>query len=561
MAKATTVKAPTAKAPTAERTSAEGATANRAGPAAPLAAWKLDQQALFKLQNDYVGQAAELINQFAVGKTPDLKDRRFSGQAWHDHPQFGWQAAWYLLNAVYLQKTADLIDADQTTRDRIRFLTQQWVDACSPANFLASNPDAQEHLIKTGGESLRNGIANLLGDIGQGRISQTDLNAFEVGRNVGTSPGSVVFENELVQLIQYDPSTGTVGARPLLMVPPSINKFYILDLQPENSFIGHAVAQGNTVFVGSWRNVKQAQGKLTWDDYLQLGVLDTIEVVQEITGQKTINMLGFCVGGTILCAALAALAAKGKHPAESVTLLTTLLDFADPGTLGVFIDEMHVALRERTIGNGGIMPGNELATTFSTLRPKDLVWNYVVNNYLKGESPPPFDLLYWNADSTNLPGPMFAWYLRHMYLQNELCVPGKLTSLGERIDLRSIAAPTYVLCTSEDHIVPWHAGFASAQALGGKPRFVLGASGHIAGVINPPAKKKRNFRTGPAIAGIEPQAWLGQSTEHPGSWWSDWHDWLAPHQGPQVRAPKAPGGGIHEPIEPAPGRYVKEKAA
>ncbi len=527
----------------------------------PLAAWKLDQQTLFKLQNEYVNQATELISQFAAGTPPQLQDKRFSSEAWREHPHFGWQAAWYLLNADYLRRTAELIEADQKTRDRIRFLTQQWIDACSPANFLASNPEAQKQLVKTGGESLRNGIANLIGDISQGRISQTDLNAFEVGRNVGTSPGSVVFENELVQLIQYDPVTETVGSRPLLIVPPSINKFYILDLQPENSFIGHAVAQGNTVFVVSWRNVKQPQGRLTWDDYLQLGVADTIEVVQKITGQKTINTLGFCVGGTILCAALAALASKGKRPAETVTLLTTLLDFSDPGSLGVFIDEMHVALREQTIGSGGIMPGSELATTFSTLRPNDLVWNYVVNNYLKGESPPPFDLLYWNADSTNLPGPMFCWYLRHMYLQNELRIPGRLRSLGEPLDLRSIDVPTYVLNTSEDHIVPWQAGFASAQALAGERRFVVGASGHIAGVINPPIKKKRTFRTGPDVVGLDADTWLKLSSENPGSWWTDWDAWLARHQGTKVRAPKAPGGKGYEAIEPAPGRYVKEKSA
>ncbi len=477
-------------------------------------AWSLDPQGLFKLQNEYVNQVSELIGQFASGHPPPLQDRRFSAKAWQEQPQFGWQAAWYLLNANFLQKTAGLIDADKKTRDRINFLTHQWVEACSPANFLASNPDAQAKLLETGGESLRAGMGNLLEDIRQGRISQTDLNAFEVGRNVGTSKGQVVFENELVQLIQYDPTTEMVGARPLLMVPPSINKFYILDLQPENSFIAHAVADGNTVFVVSWRNVKKEQGNLTWDDYLQLGVVDTIEVVQKITGQKTINALGFCVGGTILCTALAALAAKDQRPVASLTLLTTLLDFADPGTLGVFIDEMHVAMREKTIGSGGIMAGTELATTFSSLRPNDLVWNYVVNNYLKGESPPPFDLLYWNADSTNLPGPMFCWYLRHTYLQNELRIPGRLTSLGERIDLGSIGIPTYVLCTSEDHIVPWQAGFTSAQTLSGERRFVVGASGHIAGVINPPAKNKRSFRTGPDISDLEAEDWLAQSSEH-----------------------------------------------
>jgi polyhydroxyalkanoate synthase len=528
--------------------------------ASGMTPWKLDQQALVKLQGEYLGHATELLGQFAAGKTPELSDRRFSGSAWYDQPQFAWQAAWYLLNAQYLQKTAQLIDADAKTRDRIRFLTEQWIEACSPANFLASNPDAQARLIQTGGESLRAGMSNLLEDLRQGRISQTDLKAFEVGRNVGTTPGNVVFENELVQLIQYTPTTSKVGARPLLIVPPSINKFYILDLQPENSFIAHAVAEGNTVFVVSWRNVKDPQGHLTWDDYLQLGVVDIIEVVRRISGQKTINALGFCVGGTILCTALAALAAKGQRPVASLTLLTTLLDYENAGTLGVFVDEMHVAMREQTIGHGGIMAGGELATTFSTLRPKDLVWNYVVNNYLKGESPPPFDLLYWNADSTNLPGPMFCWYLRHMYLQNDLKAPGRLTCLGVPIDLGSIGVPTYILCTREDHIVPWQGGFASAQALSGERRFVVGASGHIAGVINPPAKKKRSFSTGPDVAGLQAEDWLAASTEQPGSWWTDWSAWMAPHQGSKVAAPKAPGGGRFDVIEPAPGRYVREKA-
>jgi polyhydroxyalkanoate synthase len=523
-----------------------------------IPAWKLDQEALVKLQNEYVTRATELLGQFAAGKPPVLQDRRFSGKAWQEHPQYGWQAAWYLLNADFMQRTAELIEADRKTRDRIRYLTEQWVDACSPANFLASNPEAQAKLLETGGESLLAGVNNLLSDLGRGKISQTDLNAFEVGRNVGTTPGSVVYQNELVQLIQYEPTTTTVGKRPLLIVPPSINKYYILDLQPENSFIAHAVAEGNTVFVVSWRNVKEPQGHLTWDDYLQLGVVETLAVVRRITGSDTVNTLGFCVGGTLLCAALAALAARGERPAASLTLLTTLLDFADPGTLGIFVDEMHVALREQTIGRGGIMPGRELATTFSSLRPNDLVWNYVVSNYLKGESPPAFDLLYWNADSTNLPGPMFCWYLRHTYLQNELREPGKLICLGQPVDLRSIDVPTYVLCTTEDHIVPWRAGFASAQALAGRRRFVLGASGHIAGVINPPAKKKRSYRTGPDIDGLTPDQWLERSTEHPGSWWTDWYEWMAPHRGPEVRAPARPGAPGFPVIEPAPGSYVKE---
>ncbi len=544
---------------------ASGVPAGGAFPAMPKdgampAPWGLDQQALLALQKEYVARATELFAQFAGGKPPVLDDRRFSSKAWRDHPQHAWQAAWFLLNEDFMRRTAGLIEADGKTRERIRYLTEQWVSASSPANFLATNPDAQAKLLETGGESLVAGINNLLADLGQGQISQTDLNAFEVGRNVGTSPGSVVYQNELVQLIQYEPQTPTVGNRPLLMVPPCINKYYILDLQPENSFIAHAVADGNTVFVVSWRNVKESQGHLTWDDYLKLGVVDVIAVVRRITGADTINTLGFCVGGTLLGAALAALAARGERPAASMTLLTTLLDFADPGALGIFVDEMHVAFREQTIGRGGIMPGRDLAVTFSSLRPNDLVWNYVVSNYLKGESPPAFDLLYWNADSTNLPGPMFCWYLRHTYLQNELRIPGRLTCLGQPIDLRTIDIPTYVLCTSEDHIVPWRAGFASAQALAGDRRFVLGASGHIAGVINPPAKKKRSYRTGPDITGLAPEQWLERSTEHPGSWWPDWSQWMEPFRGKSVPAPARPGAPGFPVIEPAPGRYVKEPA-
>jgi polyhydroxyalkanoate synthase len=313
------------------------------------------------------------------------------------------------------------------------------------------------------------------------------------------------------------------------------------------------------VFMVSWRNSGAELGHLGWDDYLSQGVCEAIRVTREISGQKTINLLGFCVGGTILTTALAALAVQGKRPAETLTLLTTLLDFAEPGVLGVFIDEQQVALRERTLGQGGIMPGRDLATTFSFLRPNDLVWNYVVNNYLKGQRPAPFDLLYWNGDGTNLPGPMYAWYLRHLYLQNELREPGRLTSLGERIDLGAIDVPAYVFAAREDHIVPWSAAYQTTQLLGGKPRFVLGASGHIAGTINPAHKNKRNYWT----ADVNPPSadrWLVGATEHPGSWWNDWGRWLRPHRGAMKPAPTKPGGARHAAIESAPGSYVKQRA-
>ena len=486
--------------------------------------WHIDPEALSALQAEFMQRFQAQLNQQMSGAAPELgNDRRFAAEAWQKQPLFGWQAAWYRFHSEFLQRSVALVQSDERTQDRLRFAVQQWIDAVSPANFLATNPDAQQRMIETQGESLRQGIQNLLNDLQQGRISQTPADAFEVGRNVCTTPGTVIYQNELVQLIQYQPSTPSVGERPLLIIPPAINKYYTLDLQPSNSFIGHAVAEGHTVFVVSWRNIQDPDCTLGWDDYLQKGIVDPIHVVQAISGQPTINLLGFCIGGTLLCTALAALAAKGEKPAASLTLLTTLLDSTHPGVLGIFIDEMQLALREGTIGQRGIMPGKDLALTFNFLRPNELVWNYVVGNYLKGETPPPFDLLYWNSDSTNLAGPMFCTYLRHLYLQNELVQPGVFQSLGEPVDLRRIDVPTYVLCAREDHIVPWQGGYESAQALGGKPRFVLAASGHIAGVVNPPAKQKRSYATGPDIAGLTPEQWQAQGKEHAGSWWPDWY--------------------------------------
>jgi polyhydroxyalkanoate synthase len=519
---------------------------------------QLAQDEVAKLQANYFERMQALLEAAAKGQPPELKDKRFSDASW-SHQLYGWNASLYLLNAEFLQRMADAVISDEKTKERIRFATQQWVEALSPANFLVSNPEAQQRLLQTNGQSLVDGMNNLMADLQKGKLSQTDDAAFEVGRNVARSQGNVVFENELIQLIQYKPSTAQVGARPLLMVPPCINKFYILDLQPENSFVAHAVEQGITVFMVSWRNVGADQGHLTWDDYLQLGVVDAIEAVQSISGSDTINTLGFCVGGTILSAALAVLAARGQRPASSLTLMTTLLDFEQPGTLGIFVDEQHVQLREQMLGQGGVLAGKELATTFSFLRPTDLVWNYVVNNYLKGEKPPAFDLLYWNGDSTNLPGPMYAWYLRHMYLQNELRIPGRLRCLGEAIDLGAINVPTYVFAAKEDHIVPWHAAYASTQLLKGPMRFALGASGHIAGTINPASKNKRSFWLG-ATMPSSPQQWLDQAKEHPGSWWTDWRAWIKPHLGPMKPAPRKPGNAKHPALEPAPGRYVKQPA-
>jgi polyhydroxyalkanoate synthase len=534
-----------------------------------LSGLRLPPQSLLKLQSDYLAESTALWNQMLSSARPEAPakpDRRFAGQEWMTNPATAYIAQMYLLNARMLLQMADELDGDAKTKARVRFAVQQWVDAASPSNYLALNPEAQRKAIETGGESISRGLMHLLDDIRQGHMSQTDESVFEVGRNVATTEGAVVFENDLFQLIEYKALTAKVYARPLLLVPPCINKFYILDLQPDNSLIRYAVAEGHRVFVLSWRNADDAVAKLTWDQYIEDAAIRAIGLVQEISGSAKINALGFCVGGTILATALAVLAARGEKPVASMTLLTTLLDFSNTGVLDLFIDEALVKMRELTLGpdspgGGSLLKGHELATTFSFLRPNDLVWNYVVGNYLKGETPPPFDLLYWNADSTNLPGPMYCWYLRNTYLENNLVEPGKTTVAGESVDLGAIDVPTYLYASREDHIVPWEGAYRSVSALKGKLRFVLGASGHIAGVINPPSKGKRSHWIGAGDAlPKDPQQWFAAAKEHPGSWWTDWAAWLKSHAGKQVPAPKALGNARYKPIEPAPGRYVKAKA-
>jgi polyhydroxyalkanoate synthase len=401
-----------------------------------------------------------------------------------------------------------------------------------------------------------------LGDLKKGKVSQTDESAFEVGKNIATTDGQVVFRNHLFELIQYKPLTETVFERPYLMVPPCINKYYILDLQPENSIVRYMVEQGHTVFLVSWKNPDATMTKITWDDYVGDGVIKAIEVTKDIGSAEQINILGFCVGGTLTSTALAVLAARKKNDIASLTLLTTLLDFNDSGILDVFIDEAMVKLRESTIGgdngNFGMMSGLDLGNTFSFLRPNDLVWNYVVDNYLKGNSPPPFDLLYWNGDSTNLPGPMYCWYLRHTYLQNELIQPGKLTVCGEKVDLGKISVPAYIYASHDDHIVPWKSAYQSTHILKGKNRFVLGASGHIAGVINPPAKNKRHYFENKKLEKTA-EAWLASAKDIKGSWWPNYAQWLEQFGGKRIKASKRFGNAQYKKIEAAPGQYVKEK--
>jgi polyhydroxyalkanoate synthase len=495
--------------------------------------------------------------------TAQLNDKRFAGTDWQTNPVAKTAAVLYLTHCDYLMQWLDLLNTPERQKRKLRFAMEQWLEAASPANTLALNPEALRMATESQGESIRKGLDNLLADLHKGKLSHTDDAAFTVGKNVATTEGAVVFENELFQLIEYKPLTPKVHERPFLIVPPCINKFYILDLQPDNSLVRYCLEQGHRVFLVSWVNPQKQHDRVTWDDYIEHGAIKAIDTVRAICAADKINVLGFCVGGTIVATALAVLAARGVKPAQSLTLLTTLLDFSDTGILDVFIDEIQVSLREAALGKRGLLPGRELASTFSSLRPNDLVWNYVVGNYLKGETPPAFDLLYWNGDSTNLPGPMFTWYLRHCYLQDELKKKGVLMVCGEKLDLSRIDIPSFIYGSREDHIVPWPAAYASTQILGGKKMFVLGASGHIAGVVNPPAKKKRSYWTHTKLNARLPadcEAWLASATEHPGSWWTVWSAWLAAHAGKQVTAPKAPGSAKFKPIEPAPGRYVLVKA-
>jgi len=491
---------------------------------------------------------------------PEPGDKRFDHPAWAASPIYDYARQAYLLNARYLKQMVDVIPApDALSKERLRFATRQMLDAMAPSNFAATNPEFIQKAIETNGESIKAGLQNLIADLEKGRISMTDENAFEVGRNLAITPGAVVFENELFQLLQYSPLTNKVAKRPLLVVPPCINKYYILDLQPDNSFIRYAVSQGQTVFLVSWRNPQAEQGHLTWDDYIEHGPLAAIQVVQKICRTPQINALGFCVGGTILSSALAVARARGENPAASLTLLTTLLDFSDTGEIGLFVDEQSVAAREASIGKGGLLTARELSSTFSALRANDLIWQYVVGNYLKGNKPAAFDLLYWNSDSTNLPGPFAAWYLRHLYLENSLREPGKLVMCGVRVDLGKIDMPHFMLATREDHIVPWASSYLGCRHLGGESTFVLGASGHIAGVINPAARNKRSYWINDSQTD-KPEEWLSNATEVPGSWWPRWIDWLGQFAGGQVAARGRLGSKDYPPGEPAPGRYVKEKA-
>lgn len=500
------------------------------------------------------GEAAEPVVVTPPG------DRRFSAPQWAESPFHDYLRQAYLLNAEYAMRAAEAMPvADARSKGRMLYMTRQIVDALAPSNFAATNPEFIQAALDTRGESITRGIANLLADLEKGRISMSDESAFEVGRNLAATPGAVIHENAVMQLIQYAPATVRVAERPLLIVPPCINKYYILDLSPESSFVRFAVEQGLTVFMISWKNAGPAEAALTWDDYVESGVFEALDVVRDICRVSDPNVLGFCIGGTLLASALAVGALNGRGEVASVTLMTTLLDFAEAGELGCLVDETTIAAREQANAEGALMRGSELAGVFASLRANDLIWQYVVGNYLKGGTPPAFDLLYWNADSTNLPGGFATWYLRNMYLDNALRVPDRLRILNTPVDLGLVDVPAYLLATAEDHIVPWQGAYASRRLLGGESCFVLGASGHIAGAINPPSRNRRSYRVA-EFGGADAATWLAESAEHKGSWWLHWIEWLKAYGGRGIAARKKPGNARYQALEPAPGRYVKQRA-
>lgn len=531
------------------------------GTRSPFAASLQFQRELMTTAWQFWSSAAKQV--LAFNGQPELEpargDRRFRDESWQTTPFYDLLKQSYLATAKQMQEQVEQAPVDDKAKLQLRFYARQFIDALSPSNFPATNPEVIRKAIETRSASLSQGMMNFIEDVQKGRITRVDETAFEVGGNLAATPGSVVYENELIQLIEYAPQTAKVEKIPLLMVPPCINKFYLLDLGKGNSLVEYAVAQGYRVFLISWRSAVPETAHLTWDDYLTLGPLSAIDVVREIAKVDKIHALGFCVGGTILSCAAAVLAGRGEDKLASLTLLTTMLDFADTGEMGLLLDEASVAMREATIGQGGILPGKELALTFGTLRANDLIWRYVVDSYLKGAPPEAFDLLYWDSDFVSLPGPMYCWYTRNTYVDNRIKDAGGTTQCGVPVDLSKVTAPLYVLASREDHIVPWQTAYRSTGLIGSEPRFVLAASGHVAGVINPPARNKRSHWLNDNLSYVA-EDWLDEAKEQPGSWWPDWDAWVKRQSQGAVAAPKRPGSETYQAVESAPGRYVKQKS-
>ncbi|AVR89831.1 PHA/PHB synthase family protein [Thauera aromatica] len=494
--------------------------------------------------------------------TPEKSDRRFKDEEWEQHFLFDFIKQSYLIAARHIHDTVCCVDGlDEQTQKKVNFYTRQYIDALSPSNFAVTNPEVFRETLKSHGQNLLKGLNNLLRDVEDGngnlRVKMTDTTAFELGKNVATTPGKVVFQTDMMQLLQYTPSTDTVLKKPLLIVPPWINKFYILDLREKNSYIKWCVDQGHTVFVISWVNPDEKLAEKSFDAYLEEGILAALDAIEAQTGEKQVNAIGYCLGGTLLATALAYLAAKRQQRIATATFFTAMTDFTEPGELGVFIDEGQVSSLEKKMAERGYLEGSEMAGTFNMLRANDLIWSFVVNNYLLGKDPFPFDLLYWNSDSTRMPAKMHSYYLRNMYMENRLIEPGGIEIDGVPIDLGKIKLPSYFISTIEDHIAPWKSTYMGAQHLNGPVRFVLGGSGHIAGIVNPPSANKYGYWVNPAAKLPETaDAWFEGAQQHPGSWWTDWNAWITAQDNERT-APRDPAAGKLKPLEDAPGSFVK----
>jgi polyhydroxyalkanoate synthase len=524
-------------------------------------------QAQLSLWNDYMTLWQRSAQRFLGGEAEPVieaasEDRRFRDKAWSDNTLFDFIKQSYLLTARCLQGAVkDVEGLDERTARKVDFYTRQFVDAIAPSNFLMTNPEVLRATIDSRGENLLNGLKNLLDDLerGKGRlaITMTDMAAFKIGENVATTPGKVVYQNELIQLLQYAPNTETVKRRPLLIIPPWINKFYILDLRPRNSFIRWAVEQGHTVFVISWVNPDERLAQKSFEDYMRDGLLAALDAMEQATGEREANVIGYCLGGTLLAATLAYMTAKRDRRIKSATFFVTMVDFTEAGELSVFIDEEQLHALEERMEKKGYLEARDMHTTFNMLRANDLIWSFVVNNYLLGKSPFPFDLLYWNADSTRMPAAMHSFYLRKMYQENLLARPGGITLGGVPIDLRKVKTPAFLLSTRDDHIAPWRSTYAATQLYSGPVKFVLSASGHIAGVVNPPGSKYGHWENdaNPPTG----EEWLAGATQHADSWWPVWERWIAKYAGGEVPA-RQPGDGNLTPIEDAPGSYVRVRA-
>jgi polyhydroxyalkanoate synthase subunit PhaC len=492
------------------------------------------------------------------GRAPATTDKRFAAREWHTNPVYRTLQQVYLLASDWLLQQGDVEDMDEAEQQRINFHLRQFVDAMSPALILLSNPVALRKAIETGGTSIAAGAANLIADLQAGRLTMVDTEAFAPGRNLALTPGKVVYRNRLIELIQYTPTTKKVHKTPLLILPPWINKYYILDMQPKNSLVRYLVEQGFTVFLISWKNPDASMDEIGIEDYMDLGPLEASDVVREITGSPTVNAMGYCIGGTLLTMTLAVLAAKDDKRFNSASFMVSLQDFSRVGDTAVFMDEPAIDLIEQQMMERGYLDSREMSNMFNLLRSNDLIWANVVNNYLMGSKPPAFDLLYWNSDGTRMARAAHSWYLRNTYVENNLIKPGKITLKGEALDLGRIRQDTYAVGTEKDHIVPWDAAWRITQLFGGEVQFVRASSGHIAGIINPPGGKGTYWTREARDAASNSEQWLQSASRHEGSWWPDWTAWLSARSG-RKSAPPPMGSSKYPPLQDAPGTYVLEK--